>query len=41
MDKLLILSRNDIKGSLNAKNIFNFESITYNVKQKENVCAGP
>ena len=41
MDKLLILSRNDFKGFLNAKNIFNFESITYNVKQRKNVCAGP
>ena len=29
MDYLLILSRNDFKGSLNAKINFNFESITY------------
>ena len=29
IDLLLILSRNDFKGPLNAKNIFNFESITY------------
>ena len=42
MDSLHILSRNDFKGHLNAKkNIFDFESITYSVKQRENVFAGP
>ena len=35
----LILSRNEFKGSLNP--FFNFERITYNVKQMDNVCAGP
>ena len=34
MDSLLILSRNDFNGPLNAKKyIFNFESITYSVKR--------
>ena len=33
MDQLLILSINDFIGPLNAKNTFNFESITYSVKK--------
>ena len=33
MDYLLILSINDFKGPLNAKNNFNFESMIYCVKQ--------
>ena len=41
MDYLLILSRNHFKGPLNANNIFNVESKTCSVKQRENVFAGP
>ena len=43
IDQLLILSRNDFKGPLNTKTIFNFEStcITYSVIQREDVFAGP
>ena len=36
-----MLSRNDFKGPMKAKNIFNFENITYSVKQREKVVAGP
>ena len=35
MDLLLILSRNDFKGPMKAKNIFNFESITYSVNKRK------
>ena len=38
---LLILSRNDFKGSVNAIIIFNLESITFSVKQRENTFADP
>ena len=41
MDYLLILSRNDFKGPFNAIIIFNLESITFSVKQKENIFADP
>ena len=41
MDLLPILSRNNFKWPLNLKNIFNFENLTFSVKQMENVCAGP
>ena len=41
MDYLLILSRNDFKGPLNAIIIFNLESITFSVKQRENTFADP
>ena len=41
MDKLLILSRNDFKGPFNAIIIFNLESITFSVKQRENTFADP
>ena len=41
MDKLLILSRNDLKGSFNASNFFNLESITFSVIQRENTLADP
>ena len=36
-----MLSRNDFKEPLNAKNMFNFESLNYSVKLRENVFAGP
>ena len=38
---LLILSRNGFKGPLIAKKMFDLESITYSVKQREKVFAGP
>ena len=38
---LLISSRNDFKGSLNAIIIFNLVSITFSVKQKEDAVANP
>ena len=38
---LLILSRNDFKGPFNAIIIFNLESITFSVKQRENTFADP
>ena len=41
MNKLLILSRIVFKGPLDPKYISNFESITYSVKQRENVFACP
>ena len=41
MDYMLILSRNDFKGPLNAIFIFNLESITSSVKQRENTFADP
>ena len=41
MDYLLILSRNDFKGPFNAIIIFNLESITFSVKQRENTFADP
>ena len=41
MDYLLILSRNDFKGPFNAIIIFNVESITFSVKQRENTFADP
>ena len=41
LDKLLILSRNDFKGPVNAIIIFNLESITFSVKQRENTFADP
>ena len=41
MDYLLILSRNDFKGSFNAIIVFNIESITFSVKQRENTFADP
>ena len=41
MDYLLILSRNDFKGSFNATIIFNLQSITFSVKQRENTFADP
>ena len=41
MDLLLILSRNDFKGPFNAIIIFNLESITFSVKQRENTFADP
>ena len=41
MDFLLILSRNDFKGPFNAIFIFNLESFTFSVKQRENTFADP
>ena len=41
MDYLLILSRNDFIGPFNAIIIFNLESITFSVKQRENIFADP
>ena len=41
MDYLLILSRNDFKGTFNAIIILNLESITFSVKQRENTFADP
>ena len=41
MDYLLILSRNDFEGPFNAIIIFNLESITFSVKQRENTFAAP
>ena len=41
MDYLLILPRNDFKGPFNAIIIFNLESITFSVKQRENTFADP
>ena len=41
MDYLLILSRNDFEGPFNAIIIFNLESITFSVKQRENTFADP
>ena len=41
IDYLLILSRNDFKGSINAIIIFNLESITFSVKQRENTFTDP
>ena len=44
MDYLLSLSRNDFKGPFNMFNaiiIFNLESITFSVKQRENPFADP
>ena len=41
IDLLLILSRNDFKGPVNAIIIFNLESITFSVKQRENTFADP
>ena len=41
MDYLLILSRNDFKGPFNSIIIFNLESITFSVKQRENTFADP
>ena len=41
MDNLLILSRNYFKWPSNLKNVFNCENLTFSVKQRENVCAGP
>ena len=41
MDYLLILSRNDFKGSFNAIIIFNLERITFSVKKRENKFADP
>ena len=38
---LLILSRNEFKGPFNAIIIFNLESITFSVKQRENTFADP
>ena len=41
MDYLLIWSRNAFKGPLKAIIIFNLESITFSVKQRENTFADP
>ena len=41
MELLLILSRNDFKGHFNAIIIFNFENITFSVKQRKNTFADP
>ena len=41
MDYLLILSSNDFKGPFNAIIIFNLESITFSVEQRENTFADP
>ena len=41
MDLLLILSRTDFKGPLDAIIIFNLERITFSVKQRENTYADP
>ena len=41
MDNLLILSGNNFKGPVNATIIFNLESITFSVKQRENTFADP
>ena len=41
MDLVLILSRNDFKGLFNLIIIFNLESITFSVEQRENTFADP
>ena len=41
MDYLLILSRNDFKRPFNEIIIFNLESITFSVKQREITFADP
>ena len=41
MEYLLFLSRNDFKGPFNAIIIFNLESITFSVIQRENTFADP
>ena len=41
MDYLLILSRNNFKGPFSAIIIFNLESITFSVTQRENTFADP
>ena len=41
MDYLLILSRSDFKGPFNAIIIFNLETFTFGIKQKENTYADP